>query len=112
MIGDRVGRRRRRDAADVHVDASSVPARAPADDFTSDGECLLYNPGRDEASALNRTATEIWQLCDGVRSIDGIARILGERYGLDRDLLLGDVTRALLTLRSRGLIEFPGGRGR
>jgi pyrroloquinoline quinone biosynthesis protein D len=60
---------------------------------------------RDEASALNRTATEIWELCDGTKTIAAIARTLGERYGVDEEYLLADVMTAVTTLRVRGLLD-------
>ena len=75
----------------VTLDVALIPQRSTVDDFLSDGECLVYNSSRDEASALNRSATEIWQLCDGSLSVGGIAHVLGQRYGVDRDLLLEDV---------------------
>ena len=79
------------------------------DEFVSDGECLVYNSVRHEASALNTTATEIWQLCDGVLSINGIAQVLEQRYGVDTGFLVEDVASALIALRTRGLVEFPTG---
>jgi pyrroloquinoline quinone biosynthesis protein D len=82
-----------------------VPCRRKVDAFTSDGESLVYSAMRDEASALNRTATEIWELCDGTRSIGAIARALGQRYGVDEAYLLSDVADAVATLRARGLVE-------
>ena len=72
-------------------DPSMVPRRSYVDEFVSDGECLLYSPASDQASVLNRTGTEIWQLCDGTRSIRSIARTLAERYGVDEGLLLDDI---------------------
>jgi hypothetical protein len=90
-------------------DGSYLPRRIAVEEFVRAGECLLYNPSRDEASALNRTATEVWSLCDGRLTLTGIAQVLGERYGVNDALLLDDVTRALVALRARGLIEFlPG----
>ena len=90
----------------VTLDVTLVPQRATVDDLLSDGECLVYNSSRDEASALNRSATEIWQLCDGSLSVGSIAQVLGQRYGVDRDLLLEDVVCALLALRTHGLVNF------
>ena len=92
------------------LDVALVPLRTAVDDYQSDGECLLYNESRDEASALNRTATEIWQLCDGSRSIETIAGVLGQRYGVDAAILLDDLSRALLLLRAQGLVELHAGR--
>ena len=87
------------------IDAMSVPCRRTVEAFASDGESLLYSAVRDEASALNRTATEIWELCDGTRTISAITRALGRRYGVDEAHLLPDVTAAVETLRARGLLE-------
>ena len=90
---------------DVLMHAATVPCRRRVEAFASDGEALLYSATQDEASALNRTATEIWELCDGTRTIGAIARALGERYGVDAAYLLADVTTALTTLRARGLVD-------
>jgi hypothetical protein len=91
---------------EVGADGRFVPRRIPVEEFVQDGECLLYNPSRDEASALNRTATEVWSLCDGRLTLRGIAGALGERYGVTDAMLLDDVARVLAALRARGLIEF------
>jgi hypothetical protein len=88
--------------------AAIVPCRRPVETFAADGESLLYSVMRDQASALNRTATEIWELCDGTRTIAAIAHALGQRYGVDDAYLLDDVTAAVATLRSRGLVDLSG----
>ena len=94
---------------DVVADGRSLPRRIAVEEFVQDGECLLYHPSRDEASALNRTATEVWLLCDGRLTLSGITGVLGERYGVSDAMLLDDVARVLVALRERGLIEFlPG----
>jgi len=94
---------------DVVADGGSLPRRIAAEEFVQDGECLLYNPSRDEASALNRTATEVWSLCDGRLTLTDIAGTLGERYGVNGAVLLDDVAEVLGALRARGLIELlPG----
>ena len=64
------------------ADGSTLPRRIAVEELVQDGECLLYSPSRDEASALNRTATEVWSLCDGRLTLSGIAGVLGERYGV------------------------------
>jgi hypothetical protein len=89
----------------IDLDRASVPHTVPVEDCAADGECLLYDPARDQASALNRTATEIWRLCDGTRSIAAIARVLGERYGVDQGALLEDVLLAVSDFRARGLVR-------
>jgi PqqD family protein of HPr-rel-A system len=86
-------------------DRADVPRRSAVEAFVSGAECLVYHPVRDEATALNASATEIWQLCDGTRNLDGIARVLGERYGLDHTLFVADVEAAVESLRARGLLD-------
>jgi len=93
---------------DLQVCPSVVPRQRRVEAFASDGESLLYSSTRDEASALNRTATEIWELCDGTLTVKAIARVLGQRYGVAEADLLADVTAAVTTLRTRGLVDVPG----
>lgn len=91
------------------IERTSVPRRGRVEVFAQDGECLLYHPDRDEATALNRTATDVWTLCDGALSVDAIARSLASRYGVDDDALADDVGAALRDLLARGLIEIRTG---
>ena len=90
---------------DLTIHAAVVPRQRRVEAFASDGESLLYSAMRDEASTLNRTATEIWELCDGTRTIEAIARALGQRYGVDEMYLLADVMAAVTTLRARELVD-------
>ena len=60
---------------------------------------LLYPEG---AVLLNETGAAILELCDGRRSIDAIAQLLGERYHCD---VLADVTEYLSRLVERELIR-------
>jgi hypothetical protein len=95
-------------AGDLLIHAKIVPCQRRVEAFASDGEALLYSATRDQASALNRTATEIWELCDSTRTIAAIAHALGQRYGVDGAYLLADVTAAVATLRARGLVDLSG----
>jgi hypothetical protein len=91
------------------AESKFLPRRIAVEEFVQDGECLVYHPSRDEASALNRTATEVWLLCDGLLTFSGIAGVLAERYAVNEAMLLDDVARVLVALRARGLIELlPG----
>jgi pyrroloquinoline quinone biosynthesis protein D len=85
-----------------------VPRQRTVDTFASDGESLLYNATRDEASALNRTATEIWELCDGTKTIRAIVRALSRRYDVDEAYLLADVLAAVTMFRNKGLVVLGG----
>jgi pyrroloquinoline quinone biosynthesis protein D len=85
---------------------SSVPAlwrlaRIEFDDVRQQ-HVLLYPEG---AVLLNETGAAILELCDGHRSVDAIARILGERYQCD---VLADVSEYLGQLVERELIRDNG----
>jgi hypothetical protein len=49
-------------------------------------------------------------MCDGSLTVFDIACALGERYGVDGELLVGDVASAISALRTRGLVAVPTGR--
>ena len=60
---------------------------------------LLFPEG---ALVLNETAVEVLELCDGERSLDDIAGVLGERYeGAD---VKDDVSELLDGIGERGLV--------
>ncbi|HTT93580.1 MAG TPA: pyrroloquinoline quinone biosynthesis peptide chaperone PqqD [Solirubrobacterales bacterium] len=65
---------------------------------------LLFPEG---ALVLNETAVEVLELCDGERTLDDIAAVLGERYeGADvRD----DVAELLDGIGERGLVVDAAG---
>jgi pyrroloquinoline quinone biosynthesis protein D len=60
---------------------------------------LLYPEG---AVLLNDTGAAILELCDGHRSVEAIAKILGERYNCDVE---GDVTEYLSQLAEKELVR-------
>ena len=63
---------------------------------------LLYPEG---ALGLNETAVAVLELCDGVRTVDEIAAVLGERYGAD---VREDVRSLLEAIAARELVEHVG----
>jgi len=60
---------------------------------------LLYPEG---AVLLNETGAAILELCDGQRSIEAIAEILGDRYHCE---VVDDVTEYLSQLAEKDLIR-------
>ena len=85
------------------LDATSVPTlwRLARLDFdhVRNQRVLLYPEG---AVLLNDTGAAILELCDGCRSIEAIARILGDRYHCDVE---ADVAHYLNELADRELIR-------
>lgn len=47
---------------------------------TLHNEILLYHPARTQALYLNETASVIWRLCDGNRTVAEITRLLEEAF--------------------------------
>ena len=68
-------------------------------DKVREQDVLLFPEG---ALVLNDTAVEVLTLCDGERSLDDIATVLGERYeGAD---VKDDVSELLDGIGERGLV--------
>jgi coenzyme PQQ biosynthesis protein PqqD len=45
-----------------------------------DDELLLYHPNENQIIYLNQTASLVWVLCDGNRSVEEIIQLLGQAY--------------------------------
>jgi hypothetical protein len=66
---------------------------------------VIYDPGRDIVHHLNPSAAVIFDLCDGTRDADSIARVLGEAYDLGTPPL-EDALAGLRDLADRHLISW------
>jgi len=60
-----------------------------------DSDIVLYHPGRNKALYLNETASLIWRLCDGNRTIAEIAELLQEAFP-ERDSAINDGVESTL----------------
>lgn len=60
-----------------------------------DGEMLLLHPVQGRVLHCNRTATLIWQLCDGQRTVGEIAALLKEAFPESAEQIMDDVSAAL-----------------
>jgi pyrroloquinoline quinone biosynthesis protein D len=80
----------------------------------AEGARLQYDDVREEhlllipegAVRLNETAAQVLELCDGERSVDGIAAALSARY--DGAEVAGDVRELLEAMGERGLVVDAG----
>lgn len=80
------------------------PQQTPGTEITELAEGLLVRPaGSPAAHQLNNTASVIWDLCDGRRTITQVARSLAGAFGLD-NAPLAEVTACVAGLRSAGLL--------
>jgi hypothetical protein len=55
------------------------PKRIPVIERKLADELLLYNPKTARAYSLNRIAAQVWQLCDGRRTVSQIVQLVGKR---------------------------------
>jgi len=69
-----------------------------------EGENLLYRLGAHKAIHLNDSATVIWKLCDGSRTIQEIVDLLAQRYPGMEDAVAADVREAVELLVSEGAL--------
>jgi hypothetical protein len=70
-----------------------------------DGEIVLLHPLRNIIIHGNQTGAFVWQLCDGVRSMDEIVEILSAAYPEADDEIRADVPAVIQTLLSRGALR-------
>ena len=68
-----------------------------------EGNCTIYDKGRDRVTVLNGSATAIWRLCDG-RSGQAIVDELTRHYAGDPAQMKQDVEDVLERLASSGLL--------
>lgn len=71
-----------------------------------DGEMLLYHPGLAKTIQLNETASMIWGLCNGQRSIGEIAELLSGAFAEDGRQVEEDVSRTVQRFADEGAVEF------
>lgn len=70
-----------------------------------DNELLLYHPAKTKTVYLNETASLVWQLCDGERSVGEIAALLKESFPDAAERVDEDVESTLRTFADHGAIK-------
>ena len=69
-----------------------------------DEEVLVYDPVVDRTHRLNVSAARIWELCDGTRSLEDIARVLTEQFEVEFETVLQDARAVLEQLKEEQLL--------
>lgn len=64
---------------------------------------VVYEIVSDRIHYLNPTAALIFELCDGNRSTEDLARLVQEAYGLE-EAPVDDVVKGLAKLRTSGIV--------
>ncbi len=73
-----------------------------------DGELLLYHPGQTTIMYCNSTASLIWGLCDGQRTVQDIIGLLSAAY---EQTVAADVEATLEQFHQHGAIGYVGEDG-
>ena len=63
-----------------------------------DDEVLLYNPTNNKTLYINKSASVIWQLCNGEQAVEDIIKMIQEAYPSDDDRLRRDILDTLNSL--------------
>jgi hypothetical protein len=70
-----------------------------------DGELLLYHPATTATIYLNDTASLVWNLCNGERSVGEIMDVLKDSFPEAADSIPEDVEMTLSEFVEHGAIE-------
>jgi hypothetical protein len=88
------------------LDPTSAPRRASeVHTVELDGEAVLLDERANELHVLNHTATLLWQLYDGVITLDELASEIADSIGLDPGIARADILEATGQMARSGLVE-------
>jgi hypothetical protein len=73
-----------------------------------DDELLLYHPSRTVLMYCNPSASLIWHLCDGQRTVAGIVELLSAAYDQPSDTLTAEITTTLSQFHQHGAVTYVG----
>lgn len=71
-----------------------------------DNELLLFNPKTTNILYLNETASLIWQLCDGQRSVPDMVTLLIETFPEAKNSIKQDVEDTVNLFKKHGAVLF------
>ncbi len=87
------------------ISIQSKPQRAPHYQLqVVDGELLLFSPAHTQILYCNETASLIWELCDGQRSVQDIVDLLAKAFPEAGTTIAPDVQATLHHLHHHGAI--------
>jgi PqqD family protein of HPr-rel-A system len=70
------------------------------------GDLVLYDSANGDVHVLNATAAKVFELCDGSRTLEDIAKALVDSFdGVDYAQAYEDVKQALDTLKEKHLVN-------
>jgi hypothetical protein len=90
----------------VTIGPDFVPRHSPTTTFVLlDGEAVLFDDESGLLSALNPTATLLWQLCDGTATVGEIVADLAAGYDSNPCAIEPDVHRVVEDLLEASALE-------
>lgn len=69
-----------------------------------EGEAFIVIPQSHEYKILNSVGSRVWELIDGARTTDEIARMIASEYDVSYETALGDVSAFLSDLQANGML--------
>ena len=69
-----------------------------------DNELLLFNPQNLVVLYLNESASVVWQLCDGLRTMRQMADLIAEAYPETASSILDDVQNTIKLFKDKGAV--------
>ena len=88
------------------LDVRPVPA-AGLELAEIDGELVLLHADRETVVYCNPTASLVWRLCDGQRTVEEIVALLAEAWPEDAGRIRSDVVATLEQLVQGGCLKLP-----
>jgi pyrroloquinoline quinone biosynthesis protein D len=89
------------------IDAKNRPQRNEGFQLEElDGQLLLYHPSDTRILSFNETASLVWRLCDGKRTVAEIIDVLVSAFPDAADEIPADVETLLETLHTQRAIDF------
>ncbi len=69
-----------------------------------DGELLLYNPVNATTLHLNGSSAVVWEMCDGLRSVEAIVAVLQEAFPEQAGQISDDVVEVINDLQQQAAL--------
>lgn len=70
-----------------------------------DGETIVYDEQSNQVHSLNKTATLLWNLCDGENDIEGMVGEIRARFDVDEATARCDAEKILREFETMGLLR-------
>jgi hypothetical protein len=69
-----------------------------------DGDAFIILSQSHQYKILNEVGTRVWELIDGTRTVDDMARLIADEYEVSIETALKDVNDFIHDLRANGML--------